>query len=191
MKLSVWAKKNGITYKTAWEWFKHGKLPVSAIKTPSGTILVTEDQNMSLPLKVVIYCRVSNHSRKEELNYQVSRCEEFCLAKGLSINAVFKEIASGLNDERRVFWKAIDAKPSILVVENKDRLTRFGFNYLERLLKERGCEILVINREKEDEKDLLKDMVSVLYSFCARLYGMRRAYKKVKACEGVLNDTKL
>jgi putative resolvase len=50
---------------------------------------------------VVIYCRVSNHSRKKEIEYQIERCEEYCRAKGYSITKVYKEIASGMNDNRK------------------------------------------------------------------------------------------
>lgn len=188
MKLSEWAKKNGLNYKTAWNLFKKGQLPVKSTQLISGTILVDESFN-AIPSRTVIYCRVSNHSRKTELDYQVDRCEDFCRVNGWSVDKTYKEIASGLNDERKEFWKVIDSKPSRIVVENKDRLTRFGFYYLEKLLKERGCEIVVIHRDKEDEKDLVKDLVSIIYSFCAKLYGLRRAYNKTKQCQKlILND---
>jgi predicted site-specific integrase-resolvase len=75
----------------------------------------------------------------------------------------------------------LDSKPSIIVIENKDRLTRFGFNYLQKLLKNQGTEIIVINKDNEDQTDLIKDMCSVIYSFCAKLYGMRRAANKTNA----------
>jgi predicted site-specific integrase-resolvase len=183
MKLSTWAKKEGVCYRTAWNWFKNGTLPVNAEQTPTGTILIKEDNRILNAERVVIYCRVSNHSRREELSFQVKRCEDFCSANGWSLDKVYKEVASGLNDNRKEFWKALDSNPSKIIVENKDRLTRFGFNYLDKLLKERGTQIIVIHRDKEDEADLLKDMVSILYSFCARLYGLRRAYAKAKKCE--------
>lgn len=44
MKLSDWARKTGVTYITAYNWFKSGKLPVKAIQTETGTILVEESQ---------------------------------------------------------------------------------------------------------------------------------------------------
>jgi len=168
---------------TAWKWFSEGKLPVKAMQTPTGMIMVEEEALVVTAARCVIYCRVSNHSRKDELEYQVKRCSDFCAARGLVSDKTYKEIASGLNDNRREFWKAIDSKPTTVVVENKDRLTRFGFNYLERLLKERGCEILVINRDAEDKADILKDLTSVVYSFCAKLYGMRRAQNKARKAQ--------
>lgn len=185
MKLSKWAKDNGLNYRTAWNLFKKGLLPVDAIQLKTGTILVKESM-ASIPNRNVVYCRVNSYSRKDELEYQVARCEEFCRSNGWVVDKVYKEIASGLNDERKEFWKTIDSRPSKIVVENKDRLTRFGFNYLERLLKERGCDIVVIHRDKEDEKDLMKDLVSIIYSFCAKLHGLRRAYDKTKKCEKLI-----
>ncbi len=188
MKLSEWAKTQGICYKTAWNWFKLGKLPVPVEVSPSGSIFVKPDVKLNNNDKTVIYCRVSNHSRKEELNFQVKRCEDFCLVNGWPVSKVFKEVASGLNDERKEFWKMFDSKPTKIIVENKDRLTRFGFNYLEKFSLERGCQIIVIHREKEDEADLIKDMVSIIYSFCARLYGMRRAYAKANKCKQLIEN---
>lgn len=188
MKLSKWAKEQGLHYQTAWKMFHAGKLPVKAVQLPTGTILVEENTEEKSNGKCIAYCRVSNHSRKAELEYQVARCAEFCAARGLVLEKVFKEVASGLNDNRREFWKALDSKPSTLIVEHKDRLTRFGFNYLERLLKERGCELIVINRDTEDKADILKDLASVVYSFCAKLYGMRRAQNKARKAQKIIQE---
>ena len=189
MKLSAWAKKQGICYLTAYKWFKAGKIP-GAIQYDSGTILVSDDP-LSVSndnVKCVIYCRVSNQSRKKELNYQVKRCEEFAQAQGISVDKVFKEVASGMNDKRRELIKMLDYKPQIILIENKDRLTRFGFNYLENLLNKLNCKIIVINAENEDEADLMKDLVSIITSFCCRLYGLRRTKNKVDKIKKVLDE---
>lgn len=180
IKLSKWAKEQGISYKTAWKWFNDGNLPVPAIKLHTGTIMVDIPVKNNLKENNVIYCRVSNHSRKLEIKYQENRCSEFSSSKGIVIHKIYSEIASGLNDNRKEFWRMIESKPTKIIVENKDRLTRFGFNYLKKLLSEQGTEIIVINESKEDEQDLIKDLVSIIYSFCARLYGMRRAANKAK-----------
>jgi predicted site-specific integrase-resolvase len=187
MKLSAWAKKQGISYLTAYRWFKGGKIQ-GAIQYSSGTILVP-DANPEMKRsdnKCVIYCRVSNQSRKKELEYQVKRCEEFAAARGIAVEKVYKEVASGMNDRRRELIRMLDSKPSIILVENKDRLTRFGFNYLENLLSKLGCKIVVIHETNEDEQDLMKDLVSVITSFCCRLYGLRRSKNKVKKLKEVV-----
>ena len=186
MKLSTWAKNNGIHYQTAWLLFKNGKLPVKAVQLKTGTILVKEDTEENIVDRTVVYCRVSNNSRKKELEYQVERCSSFCATKGWTLNSIYKEVASGMNDNRKRFWIMLSSKPTRIVVENKDRLTRFGFEYLKRLLKEQNCELVVINETKEDDKELLKDLTSVIYSFCARLYGMRRAKNKTIKCKDVI-----
>ena len=186
MKLSQWAKKQGIAYLTAFRWFKSGKLPIKAEQTLSGTILVYENEEIKRIERNIIYCRVSNRERKDSLNSQVERCEQFCLANGWVIFKSFKEIASGMNDNRKELWKMLDSKPSRIIIENKDRLTRFGFNYLERLLKELGCEIIVLNVSATDEDDLIKDLVSIVTSFCCRLYGLRRSKNKIAKIKEVL-----
>lgn len=187
MKLSNWAKKQGISYQTAWRWWKNGKLPVDAEQMKSGTIIIKEQPKVQKE-KVVIYCRVSNQSRKKEIKYQIKRCEDFCIANGWSISKTYKEIASGMNDNRKQLWKMLNDKPTKIVIENKDRLTRFGYNYLERLLKPNGCEIVVINASETDEEDLIKDLVSIITSFCCRLYGLRRGNNKSKKIKNIIND---
>ena len=182
MKLADWAKQQGIAYITAWRWFKYGKLPVPAIKTPTGAILVTID---AVPASTVaeawVYCRVSSYEKKGDLDRQAERCLEFCRAAGWAVRQVVKEIASGMNDTRPKLTKLLVARPSRIVVEHKDRLTRFGFGYFEQLLPMLGCELVVINRDSEEKDDLLKDLVAVITSFCCRLYGLRRGQNKAKA----------
>lgn len=177
MKLSAYAKKQGVSYRTAVRWVKEGKIPCRVEKMPSGTIIIHElDVNQNND--VVIYARVSTYDRKQCLDGQVDRCTQFAFNKGLSVKRVYKEIASGMNDERKKLWKMLDSHPSVIIVENKDRLTRFGFNYLRGLLKKQGCEVVVINEDAHEETDLMKDMIAVITSFCCRLYGARRGQNK-------------
>lgn len=187
-KLSLWAKEHGISYRTAFFWIKDGKFPCKYEKTVTGRYIVLDEENTSDKNETtIIYARVSNHSRKNELNYQVNRLEDFCLKNGYTITAIHKEIASGMNENRKELWKVINKKPTRIIIENKDRLTRFGFNYIERLLKEQGTEIIVVNEANEDKEDLIKDLCSIIYSFCARLYGMRRATNKAKKIKETLD----
>jgi len=186
MKLSDWARQQGITYLTAYKWFKAGKI-LNAVQYDTGTILINEKPLAKNNDECVIYCRVSNQSRKKELEYQVERCEKFALAKGLVVKKVFKEVASGMNDKRKQLLLMLDSSPSIIIIENKDRLTRFGFNYLESLLKKLNCQIITINETNEDEYDLMKDLVSIITSFCCRLYGLRRTKNKVLKIKEILD----
>ena len=93
-----------------------------------------------------------------------------------------------MNDNRKELNKLLEIKYKYIVIEHKDRLTRFGFNYLETLLSRLGTEIIVINRDKEDETDLIKDFISIITSYCCRLYGMRRCKTKKEKILEVIND---
>jgi putative resolvase len=188
MKLSKWAKKKGISYVTAYRWTKSGKIPGCTIME-SGTILIEEPTiNIDSNNNVFIYARVSSNNRRKELDYQVNRITEFANSNGYSVTKVFKEVASGMNDNRTQFWKMIDSNPSTIIIENKDRLTRFGFNYIERLSKKLNVRIIVMNQDQTDEQDLIKDLVSIITSFCCRLYGLRRGYNKSKKIRDQIYD---
>ena len=113
------------------------------------------------------------------MEYQVDRIQKFAEGKGHSIDKIYKEVASGMNDSRKQLWKMIESKPKIIFIENKDRLTRFGYEYLCRLLKNQGTEIICVNLNETEEDDLMKDMISIITSFCCRLYGQRREKTKV------------
>jgi predicted site-specific integrase-resolvase len=165
MKLSVWAKRSGISYQTAWRWHKNGKLPVKSITTPTGTILVEEHNPTPETITTIVYARVSSANKRDDLHRQAERVATFCTTKGWVVHKVVKEIASGMNDKRPKLMKALETTgPCRLVVEHKDRLTRFGFNYLETLLPKMGWEIVVVNRNEDGQSDLMQDLVSVILS---------------------------
>jgi predicted site-specific integrase-resolvase len=69
----------------------------------------------------------------------------------------------------------------VIVVEHKDRATRFGFRYLETLLERQGRRIEVVNLSEDGREDLVSDLVAIFYSFSARMYGQRRAKRKTEA----------
>lgn len=178
MKLSEYAKKNSISYRTAWRHFQLGLIP-NARQLPSGSIVIDEESlQESVKEYTVIYARVSSSENKSNLESQAERLEHFCTVKGWKVNEVVKECASGLNDNRPELMKILtDRKATRLVVEHKDRLTRFGFNYINTLFSE--CEIVVVN-EVENKEDLFEDFVSLVTSFCARIYGRRRSRRKTE-----------
>lgn len=122
----------------------------------------------------IVYARVSSSENKNNLETQARRVVDFCNAKGWIVHEIIKETASGLNDERPKLNKLLQEKKATrIVVEHKDRLTRFGFNYIKLLYKD--CEIVIINEAEDREQDLMQDFVSLVTSFCARLYGKRRS----------------
>jgi len=194
MKLSKWAKKMGISYRRAWQMFKDGQIP-EAKQLPTGTIVVLEEEKDALPKDTVaIYARVSSHENKDNLERQVERLKEYAMARGWKIIYVVKEIGSGVNDARPKLIGLLKKKNySILLVEHKDRLTRFGFNYLKLLTENQGKTIEVVNSAEEEKEDIVQDFVSVIYSFAAKLYGLKRAKRKTeKIVKEIVenNDTK-
>ena len=173
MKLSQYAKKVGVCYKTAWRWYQDGK--ISGYQIPTGTIIITEEDKPSSIQKV------SSHENRKNLDSQAERLVNYCSAKGWQIHEVVKEVGSGINDNRKKLLKLImDESITVIVVEHKDCLTRFGFNYIESLMSVSGRKIEVVNLANEGKEDLLTDLVSIIYSFCAKLYGQRRAKRKTE-----------
>ena len=182
MKLSQYAKKVGVTYRTAFRWWQNGD--IKGYQLPSGTIVVTEgeERQESRTGQVVIYARVSSHEHRAHLERQAERLEDYCAAKGYQVSRVVKEIGSGVNDNRAKFLALLeDQRIHTIVVEHKDRATRFGFRYLDTLLKGQGRTLEVVNLEENNREDLLTDLVSIIYSLAARLYGQRRAKRKTEA----------
>lgn len=185
MKLSHYAKKLGISYQTAWKQYQKGLIQGYQLST--GTIIVTENTLQQRKEKVVIYARVSSKDREDNLERQIERLETYCLAKGYIVAKVYKEIASGINDQRKQLLAMLaDVEVTRIVVEHKDRLTRFGFNYLETLLSQRGCSIEVVYLSKDKENELVDDLTAIIYSFCAKLYGLRRAKHKAESVQKAL-----
>ena len=175
MKLSQYAKQQGISYSTALRWWHQGV--IRGYQAPSGTIIVdAEAKPPAREEKVVIYARVSSAEHKETLERQVERLVQYCTVRGYQVAQVVKEIASSVNDSRPKLLALLkDPLATRIVVEHKDRLTRFGFRYLETLLEVQGRTIEVVNMGENDKEDLIADLVAIVYSFTARLYGQRRA----------------
>jgi putative resolvase len=181
MKLSDYAKAKGVRYETAWRWFRDGQIKGRRI---GRTIIVEEEgaqMQVTVSQKVAVYARVSSSENKSNLQSQADRLCAYCTAKGYQIAKVVKEIGSGVNDSRPKFLALLeDQSIDLIVIEHKDRGTRFGFRYLEMLLRGQGRGIEVVNQSDNGTEDLLADLVSIIYSFCARLYGQRRAKRKTE-----------
>lgn len=200
MKLSEYARRIGVNRHTAYRWFKRGEIP-NAVQLPSGTIFVP-DEIFETDMKskqglTVVYARVSSpEQRKTNLETQAERLTQFAIANGWVVDKVIKEVGSGLNDERKKLTELLlsDEPIARIIVEHKDRLTRFGFNYLEILAKKQGFEIIVVNPTVTDQDDLMQDFASIITSFCARLYSRRRAKRRTEEIiqtlqKGTSNET--
>lgn len=174
MKLSQYAKELGVCYKTAWNLFKQNKIN-GAYQLESGTVIVPNNifDNNTQENGVILYARTSSSKNKTLLENQVKRLEQYAITKGYKIKQIVKEYGSGLNDERKLLSKILkDDNYDKIIVENKDRLTRFGFNWIQLLT---GNRIEVINESKEKDEDITKDLISIIHCFSARIYGLRRS----------------
>jgi putative resolvase len=181
MKLSDYAKQQGVRYETAWRWFRDGK--IAGHRVGKHTILVDEEKSgtSSQPERVAIYARVSSAEKKPNLDRQAERLVAYCSAKGYQVAKVVKEIGSGVNDARPKLLALLeDTSITLIVVEHKDRLSRFGVRYMETLLRVQGRRLEIVNESENDTEDLLADLTAILYSFCARMYGLRRAKHKTE-----------
>lgn len=180
MKLSAWAKQNGVHYQTAYRWYRRGILPVPARKLDSGTILVDEPQPDEHARGVALYARVSSHDQRQDLDRQLALLAEHATSKGLAVTHTVTEVGSGLNGARPKLRRLL-ANPSVgvIVVAHKDRLMRFGASYLESALAASGRRIEVVEGTEMTD-DLVRDMIDVLTSFCARLYGRRSARNRAE-----------
>jgi predicted site-specific integrase-resolvase len=193
MKLPDYAKAIGISYTTAWRWWKANKLPHPARQTESGLIIVDYvPQASSTEVKknrVAIYSRVSSSENKENLNRQSERLAEYAIANGYQIVRNVKEIGSGLNDHRKQLETLLQQDGyDILLVEHKDRLARFGTNYLGVLLLRSGVKLEIVNLAENGKDELMQDLIAIVTSFAARLYGQRRASRKTEKIIAELRD---
>ncbi len=181
MKLSTYAKQLGVTYKTAWQWWKAGQL--DAYQLPTGTIIVREAKPAASG--VALYARVSSADQKDAAARQMERLRAYAAARGYRVMAEITEIASGLNDERPKLKKLLtNPKVGVLVVEHRDRLTRFGYGYIATLLEQQGRRVEAIYSSDTGD-DLVDDFVAVITSMAARIYGRRnskRRAERIKAC---------
>src|SRR5437879_5490613 len=183
MRLSQYAKKMGVSYRTAFRWWKAGKL--DAYQLDTGTIIVREPASAQVPANVALYARVSSADQKEDLERQMQRLKDYAAAKGYRVTRTVSELASGLNESRPKFLKLLtDASIGVIVVEHRDCATRFGLTYMEQLMQMQGRRLEVIFPSDTDT-DLGDDFIAVITRMASRIYGRRtskRRAEKIKQC---------
>ncbi|WP_327414539.1 IS607 family transposase [Streptomyces sp. NBC_01233] len=182
MNLKEWAKAQGVHPQTAYRWFREGALPVPAERVGPRTILVNVEANSSASVTggVGLYARVSSHGQRQDLERQVARLTEWAAEAGHRVVRVESEIASGMNGSRAKARRLLaDPAVTTVVVEHKDRLGRMNVELIEAALSATGRRLVVLDKG-EVEDDPVRDMVEVLTSFCARLYGRRSAKNRAE-----------
>lgn len=191
MNLKEWAKANGVHPHTAYRWFREGTLPVPAQRVGPRTILVNVEANSSPSVTggVGLYARVSSHDQKDDLVRQTARLSEWAVKAGHRVVRIEPEIASGMNGSRTKARRLLaDPDVTTVVVEHKDRLGRMNVELIEAALSAAGRRLVVLDDGEVDD-DLVQDIVDVLTSFCARLYGRRSAKNRArKALEAAAAD---
>jgi excisionase family protein len=188
-KIHEMAEKLGVSIKTLQRWDNTGKL--SARRTPSNQRYYTEDQYldyMGLSVekphrKVVAYTRVSSRNQKDNLKKQIDFIRTFANARGVILDECIEDIGSGLDYNRSKWNELIQAvmcnEVATIYVTSKDRFIRFGFEWFENLCKQYQTEIVVLNHdETSPDKELVEDLMSIVYVFSSRLDGLKK-YKKI------------
>lgn len=133
----------------------------------------------------VIYARVSNPPKKY-LDEQLKRLINFCSEKGITIDKEYFDIKSGMNFERDQFkdliQEIVKGNIELIVIENKDRLCRFGFDLFNEFCKYFKTKIIVVNElsEKNFEQELTEDLISIIHYFSMKSYSHRRKLNKIK-----------
>ena len=188
--ISEFAKKVNVSPTTLRRWDNSGEF--KAKRRESGHRYYDESDVRSLlnltPLnarKVIVYCRVSSHGQKDDLESQVKAMDAYCINSGIKVDELIKEIGGGMNFKRKKFLSLVDrisdGEVSTLIVAHKDRLARFGFDYFKHLCEVKGCDLQVVNQESlSPEKEMVEDLMSIIHTFSCRLYGLRRYKKTLK-----------
>jgi predicted site-specific integrase-resolvase len=173
VNLKEWAAVQGIHPKTAYRWYREGKLPVP-VKRVDRLILVDAPAPRKTG-KVAVYARVSSADQKADLDRQVARVTAWAAEQGLAVGQVVTEIGSALIGPRRRFLALLrDPEVQAIVVEHRDRFARFGGEYVEAALAAQGRRLLVVDPGEVDD-DLVRDSAEILTYLCARLHGQRSA----------------
>ena len=164
---------------------------INSIIIPSGKRIISRDEVIkylrSSNLLYEVYARVSTNKQKNrgDLDRQIDYITREIIAKNPKNLKVFSEVGSGLNDNRKELKKLLDMvmndEIDRIFILYKDRLTRFGFNYLEQICNKFGTKIIVISeeiQEKSIQEELAEDIISIIHSFSGKLYGMRNKIKE-------------
>jgi len=185
----------GISYSTLSRWVREGR--IRAIRTAGGKFRVPESEvrriaeglPVSKETRAVIYARVSSSDQKGDLERQVQYLTEYCASKGYRVIDVLSDVASGLKTDRRgllkLFDYAVNKQVDVVIVTYRDRLTRFGFEYLEYLFRQYGVRVEVVFGEepKDSHQELVEDLIEIVTSFAGKLYGMR-SHRKRRLVDG-------
>ena len=137
--------------------------------------------------KIISYSRVSTQNQKGWLKEQTQRIYDSCISRGIKLDKQLEDIKSGMSEDRSGFQKlirmVIQNEVELVVIENKDRLIRFGYSTIESIFKYFGTNILVLNDSIENktyEQELTEDLISIIHYFTMKSYSHRRKLNKLR-----------
>lgn len=186
----------GVSVKTLQRWDRDGIL--KANRTPTDRRYYTYDQYLQFKgiqtendiRDTVIYARVSTRNQKDDLQNQVEFLKQFCNAKGIIVNQCVEDFGSGLNYNRKKWNRLLDEvmanKIKTIVISNKDRFIRFGYDWFEKFCEKFNTKIIIVNNETlSPNEELVQDIISILHVFSCRLYGLRKYKNQIKKDEEI------
>ena len=189
----------GVSVKTLQRWDRDGIL--KANRTPTDRRYYTYDQYLQFKgiqtendiRDTVIYARVSTRNQKDDLQNQVEFLKQFCNAKGIIVNQCIEDFGSGLNYNRKKWNKLLDEvmanKIKTIVISNKDRFIRFGYDWFEKFCEKFNTKIIIVNNETlSPNEELVQDIISILHVFSCRLYGLRKYKNQIKEDEEIAKE---
>ena len=194
-KPKEFAELLNVSVKTLQRWDRDKVL--IAKRTPTDRRFYTYDQYLDYKglknnsdRKIIIYTRVSTNNQKDDLLNQVNFLQNFINSKGIIVDEIIQDIGSGLNYKRKKWNELLDEvmenKIDTIIVSNKDRFIRFGFEWFERFLGKFDTKILVVNNELlSPQEELVQDIISILHVFSCRIYGLRKYKKRIKEDEEI------
>jgi putative resolvase len=194
--LARWAKRCGISYRTAWRWFRDDRLPEDVVgeQMPTGTILIRDGRvprNAGQVEEAVIYARINPRQDASLLQEQVESCRSFCTGRGWTIKRIVREVAPGVGLQRVKLTRLIQQRTPRLVVATPNILTRFDFRIYETLWQNMDSELVVVDRSEElgGQGGALEDLTDAINIICHRHYGPKRGLALVELLGRVIDGS--
>ena len=204
-KPQEFAEMIGVSIKTLQRWDNAGKL--KAYRSPTDRRYYTHKQYVeymgesnlnfaqrnSLKGKTVIYTRVSTQNQKDDLHNQIEFLKQYANARGMIVDEICEAIGSGLNYSRKKWNRLIEdcvkGLVKTIIISNKDRFIRFGYEWFESFLATNGVEIIVVNNDKlSPQEELVNDLISIIHVFSCKIYGLRKYKNKIKEDEEIVKE---
>lgn len=193
MKAKEVLKLLNISRVTLCKYIREGIL--KGVKTPTGQWIYDDDSVYSFiglkknkkSKRIISYSRVSTQNQKSQLKDQTQRIYDSCMTKGIQLDEQVEDIRSGMSFDRKGFQylceEVIRGNVELIIIENKDRLVRFGYEIFEGFFRYFGTKILVLSdnvQNKTYEQELSEDLISIIHYFSMKSYSHRRKLNKMR-----------